>query len=163
MKNNVKRPEHPEQNRETSVLYSLAGMMKDAVTTIVVAASVLVIAGCLYMNIKERMIGDMAFAFGYKPVFIESGSMEPMIRTGAVILLKKADYSDVKAGDIITFDTDRGLVTHRFMGIDETALREGEEACLITKGDANAITDPERLDPKRIRGKVAAIFNPWWR
>ena len=36
MKNNVKRPEHPEQNRETSVLYSLAGMMKDAVTTIVV-------------------------------------------------------------------------------------------------------------------------------
>ncbi|MBQ1424306.1 MAG: signal peptidase I [Lachnospiraceae bacterium] len=138
----------------------LAGMMKDAVAAIIVTASILVIAGCLYMNVKERMIGDMAFAFGYKPVFIESGSMEPVIHTGAVILLKKADYSEVKTGDVITFVTGRGYVTHRLVGVDEAALREGRSACLITKGDANSVIDPERLDPEMIRGKVAVIFNP---
>lgn len=135
-------------------------MVLDAMMTVITAAAVFAAACCLSMIVREKMTGEMAFAFGYKPVIIESGSMEPVIRTGAYVLLKKADYTEVKEGDIITFYTDRGYVTHRLAGIDEGALGRGEEAYLITRGDANRIEDHERLAPSQIRGKVTLILNP---
>ncbi len=132
----------------------------DAIMTVITAAAVFTAACCIYMIVQEKMTGEMAFAFGYKPVIIESGSMEPVIRTGAYVLLKKADYTEVKEGDIITFYTERGYVTHRLVGIDEGAYGRDEEACLITRGDANRIEDHERLRPSQIRGKVTLILNP---
>ena len=139
---------------------SVFRLLTDAIMTVVTSAACLVIASCLYMAVRERLTGEMTFAFGYKPVIIESGSMEPAIQTGACVLLKQADYSEIKEGDIITFHTDRGYVTHRLIGIDERAFRKGTEAFLITKGDANRIEDPERLAPEQIRGRVTHILNP---
>lgn len=135
-------------------------LMADALMTVVTAAAVLTVFSCLWMTISEHATGEMAFAFDLKPVMIESGSMEPVIKTGAYVLLKKADYSEVREGDIITFETERGYVTHRLVGIDERAFSAGEDDFLITKGDANRIEDPELLSPARIRGRVIHILNP---
>ena len=139
---------------------NLCRVAADAILTVITAAACLVMACCIYMAVREHITGEMTFAFGYKPVMIETGSMEPSIQTGAYVLLKKADYSEVREGDIITFYTDRGYVTHRLVGIDEKAFTKGEEAFLITRGDANRIEDPERLDPAQIRGRVTHILNP---
>ena len=135
-------------------------LMTDALMTVVTAAAILTVISCLWMTITEHATGEMAFAFDLKPVMIESGSMEPVIRTGAYVLLKRADYSEVKEGDIITFETERGYVTHRLVGIDERAFSAGEDDFLITKGDANRVEDPELLSPARIRGRVIRILNP---
>ena len=83
-----------------------------------------------------------------------------MIRTGALVLLKEADYSEIEEGDIITFETAGGYVTHRLLGVDGAAAAKGAEACLITGGDANPIVDPERLAPAMIKGKITGILNP---
>ena len=38
---------------------------------------------------------------GFRPVIVLSGSMEPAIQTGDMILLHKADSSQLKEGDVI--------------------------------------------------------------
>lgn len=71
--------------------------------------------------------------FGYKGYTVVSGSMEPKIAVGDFIIVKMDPYDDVNKKDIITFQYNQELVTHRVM--DRTA--EG----LVTKGDANNIQD----------------------
>lgn len=75
------------------------------------------------------------FCFGIQPYVVESGSMEPTIETGSVCFInKRANYEDMKVGDIIAFSLDTGkFATHRVNAITE----EGIE----TKGDANKVAD----------------------
>lgn len=71
--------------------------------------------------------------FGYKGYTVVSGSMEPEIAVGDFIIIEMDPYEEVKKEDVITFQYNQELVTHRV--IDKTA--EG----LVTKGDANNIQD----------------------
>ncbi len=75
------------------------------------------------------------FCFGVQPYVVESGSMEPTIKTGSVCFInKKADYNEMHEGDIIAFEIDSGaFATHRIAAITD----EGFE----TKGDANSARD----------------------
>ena len=75
-------------------------------------------------------------AFGYKVMTVLSGSMEPTLRTGGVVLSRTVSPVDAKLGDIVTFhDPSRGneLVTHRLRRIK---INDGK-AYMVTRGDAN--------------------------
>lgn len=76
--------------------------------------------------------------FGITPYIVESGSMEPVIHTGAVAFINTKD-TEIEVGNIVTYavgnDTGK-LVTHRVV------RQDGEQ--WITKGDAN---DTEDLTP----------------
>ena len=130
----------------------------DLASLLLTAASAVLLAVCLSMALREKMTGELSFFFGYKPVYIESGSMEPSIRTGEVILIKKCGYENIREGDILLFRTGQGYAAHRFVGIDREALMAGQSSYLITKGDANSIEDPDRLDPEMIEGKVVKLW-----
>ncbi|AEB30256.1 type I signal peptidase [Carnobacterium sp. 17-4] len=71
--------------------------------------------------------------FGYKGYTVVSGSMEPKIAVGDFIIVKMDPFDNVNKKDIITFQYNQELVTHRV--VDRTA--DG----LVTKGDANNIQD----------------------
>ncbi len=76
--------------------------------------------------------------------FVETGSMEPTIRTGdGFVAIPTAVSGDVQEGDVITFDAEEieggGLTTHRVVG-------EGERG-YITRGDANPFTDQDNNEP----------------
>lgn len=75
------------------------------------------------------------FCFGIQPYVVESGSMEPTIKTGSVCLInQRAKYEDVQVGDIIAFKLDTGdYATHRV----KTITNEG----IITQGDKNIAED----------------------
>ena len=76
---------------------------------------------------------------------IQSGSMEPTIHIGDVILIQP-DNSYQK-NDVVTFtDSEGRTVTHRI--IEETP--QG----FITKGDANQTPDPRTVAQSSIQGKV---------
>ena len=80
----------------------------------------------------------------YQMFFVRSGSMSGTFETGDMILLTKANASDLKPRDIITFDRpDKPgtLVTHRIVSIETNA--EGRQ--FVTKGDANDAPDPWRV------------------
>lgn len=114
---------------------------------------------CLRMAVMEKRSGELQFICGMKPVYIVSGSMEPTIMTGAVILIEEADEAGrIQPGDIITFRGRGGYVTHRLIGEDAEAKAE-QKPYLITKGDHNRVEDFERLSAEDVVGKVVLIWN----
>ena len=88
---------------------------------------------------------------GYEIRIVQSGSMEPELLTGSVVLIQPRDRYEV--GDIITFgqETSRSIpTTHRIIGDNII----GGELAYITKGDANEEADIEPVRLREVRGKV---------
>lgn len=80
------------------------------------------------------IVGIIVLRLIFTPVIIQTGSMEPKLPVGTIVLIKQSD--DLKPGDIITFreDTAIGVTTHTFIGY-------ADDGSLRTKGDANPEPD----------------------
>lgn len=89
----------------------------------------------------------------YKPMIVTSNSMEPTIMTGAIILVERCDYEDVKVRDIITFwSPDLGSFnTHRVVQVGEDYL--------ITEGDNALGYDYLPVISSNFYGRVSHIWN----
>ena len=84
-----------------------------------------------------------------KPYVVLSGSMEPELPVGSVILT--TTHPDrIGTQDVITYRAGQQLVTHRVSRI------EGES--LFTKGDANPSEDPCPVKADQIAGKVISCI-----
>lgn len=100
---------------------------------VVILASVLPIPGKLELKI------------------VQSGSMEPTIKTGSLVVIKPAD--SYKVGDIITFGKDTKTevpTTHRIVA-DRV---ESGVMIYSTKGDANEDKDTREVRQNEIIGKT---------
>ena len=80
--------------------------------------------------------------FGFRIYRVISGSMQPALQIGDVIIIKKANNYVEK--DIITYDNGLTTITHRIKSIN------GDE--IITEGDANDAPD-KPITKDRILGK----------
>ncbi len=80
-----------------------------------------------------------------EPFIVLSGSMEPAIPTGSIVLADK-NSEDINVGDIIAFRRGDISVTHRVSGIDD-------DGNFITKGDANETKDPAPVAREQVIGK----------
>lgn len=98
------------------------------------------------------------FSVGVFPVYpsvIATGSMEPEIKPGDVILVEKVkdmdDINALKIDDIIQFQRDGVLISHRVIEI-----KDSEESGLQfkTKGDNNPTPDTDLVKPQDIKGTV---------
>ncbi len=122
--------------------FNIARIIKNVVCWTMVAFLALAIV--VFMVTKMR--GDTPMVFGYSLHRIVSGSMEPTLQIGDVIINKQVtDTSDIAVGDIITFQGDsrfdKQKVTHRVL---VTPYNDGEGGMLlVTKGDANNTDDGE--------------------
>jgi signal peptidase I len=77
-------------------------------------------------------------ALGHRPYTVLSGSMEPVIGAGDLIVAQRIAPVGARIGDVVTFpDPSRGgkLVTHR---VRRLRASEGQ-AQFVTKGDANNV------------------------
>ena len=76
---------------------------------------------------------------GMQPLVVRSGSMEPTIETGSMILVKRIDAPAIKVGDVVAVERpDHSRVTHRVVAVQH----RGAAAELTLKGDANEDPDP---------------------
>lgn len=83
-------------------------------------------------------------AFGMNPYIVESGSMEPVIHTGAVAYIDFKDTS-IEVGDIVTYQLVNGqMVTHRVKAVTSEGY--------VFKGDANDATDAHIVTQDQIIG-----------
>ena len=90
-----------------------------------------------------KITGGTPKIFGHSLYRVSTGSMEPTLKVGDIILVKECEDWDLLEGDIITFNGKKGslegkIVTHRIV---KAPYKEGEEKFLVTKGDANSISD----------------------
>lgn len=85
--------------------------------------------------------------FGYSYLFVKSDSMLDYMKEGNLIIIKLND--SYKVGDVITFDEDGLLITHRIVSID------GDK--IITKGDVNNKNDSP-IEKKDVIGVVKKVI-----
>ncbi|NJI58593.1 signal peptidase I [Microbacterium oxydans] len=93
--------------------------------------------------------------FKVSPLIVVSGSMEPQIATGSLLLTVERPVGEVAVGDIVTVErTDgHGLVTHRV----ETVETIDGVITLTLKGDANTLADPVAYTPATVGAYLASI------
>jgi signal peptidase len=71
---------------------------------------------------------------GGRSLTVMSGSMEPALRVGDIVINSKVSPADVRVGDIVTFNDPEGtgkLITHR---VRRVRIADGT-AHMVTKGD----------------------------
>lgn len=95
--------------------------------------------------------------FGYRTILVVSGSMEPVIHTNSLCVIKYCNIEDIELGDIVLYRNDKlGMdIVHRAIekGIDNNKLT------LRTKGDANNSQDAMKIIEDSLYGKVVYIAN----
>lgn len=101
------------------------------------------------------------FCVGVFPVYpsvILTGSMEPLIMPGDVVLVHKISNEDeiyeLSKGDIINFKRGNIIITHR---IKEVFKDEAGNVSFETKGDNNNAVDEDKVQPNDIRGTVIKV------
>jgi signal peptidase len=83
-------------------------------------------------------------AFHARPLTVLSGSMEPTLATGDVVVAKRIRPVDARVGDVITYRSPGGaLITHRVRGIHA----HGGHFEVVTKGDANNAAEHWSIAP----------------
>lgn len=104
---------------------------------------IIIIVLCIPVTIPKAM--------GYEAYTVVSGSMEPEIPTGSLVLIKGTEAREVQAGDVIAFyggPDSNAIITHRVV---ENSVVMGE---FITKGDANEKEDMNPVAYSEFIGKV---------
>ncbi|WAA11839.1 signal peptidase I SipW [Fervidibacillus halotolerans] len=104
----------------------------------------------LFFLISAKLTGGEPNFFGYQLKAVLSGSMEPGIKTGSLIVVEPVEKTDqFKKNDIITFINENNLlVTHRITEV----IHNGDQVLYRTRGDNN---DSEDLNPVRSQNVVA--------
>ncbi len=87
---------------------------------------------------------ETAGILGYNYKTVLTGSMEPAIPVGSIVITKEQSSYEIE--DIISFQEKGSVITHRIISIDRERY--------ITKGDANNVADTEEVQQKQILGKV---------
>lgn len=86
--------------------------------------------------------------FGYTIFEVASGSMEPTLYTNDVILIKLTK-DNLNQGDVIAFNNENAIITHRILLIDGDTL--------TVKGDNNNTIDMP-IKKNQIIGKVIKVY-----
>ena len=82
--------------------------------------------------------------WGYHPLVIVSGSMEPILKVGGLMYYEKIDIDNFEKGDILVYRTEEHIVSHRVV--------KKMNSSFITKGDVNNTVDGE-VSSKSVLGR----------
>jgi signal peptidase len=91
---------------------------------------------------------------GSQTYSVLTSSMAPKYPPGTFLVVKPAEFDQLKVGDVVTFQIESGrpeVITHRITGF--TASQDGERL-LRTQGDNNDVADPDPVREVQVRGKL---------
>ena len=111
-------------------------------------------AGYIFVTVMRAGKDTVPSVFGFSFLQVATGSMEPTIETGTMIVVRQTDAAAIKVGDVICFyssdPTIHGIPnTHRVVRIEE----ENGRTAFITMGDAIGVEDPYPVYPEQLIGK----------
>ena len=97
--------------------------------------------------VMPRLVGGHAYA-------VMSGSMQPALDPGSVVVVRPIDVEDIDVGSVITFQIEPGepgVATHRVVS---QGMHDSEGPIFRTQGDANGATDRHWVRPVQVKGEV---------
>jgi signal peptidase len=119
------------------------GLRPAAVLRVVVAAVLVTVAGLVFLALAPRLVG-------FQGHVVVSGSMEPRLSPGDVVLTRPVLPQDLQPGQVLLFPDPEGtdrLLLHRLVSFDE----RGD---LITRGDANQSNDSTHVPASSVIGEA---------
>ncbi len=123
------------------------------------------LAGLTLLVIVASFVPKVDCLLGsYRPLLVLTGSMEPSVPVGSLVVIRDVDPDTVRVGDVVTyrltsrsgFDTegyDTPYLTHRVKSVENHA--SGPR--FITQGDANTTPDPLEVSPTQLLGRVVLV------
>lgn len=109
---------------------------------VLLAAVVAVNAALLFSRFVLKQ--EPPHMFGFYPMFVATGSMEPDLPAGSVVVAHAQE--EYQMGDVISFRQGGAVVTHRIVEVTAEGYR--------TAGDANNAPDRETVPATAVLGKV---------
>ena len=125
--------------------------MKKAVEYLGLTIVILLMAAAVFTYVGPH--------FGLRVDAVLSGSMEPELKVGSMVVTRSVEAETVEVGDIITFHPStvgENLITHRVIGIGHSSSLYFE-----TMGDANEDPDPFTVPARNLVGKIS-LHIPYW-
>ncbi len=104
----------------------------------------------LYQKIIKRE--ENVNLLGYRLYIVSSGSMQPNLEIGDIVVAKETNEENINNNDIITFVDESGnTITHRVI---DTIIKDGKKY-YQTRGDNNNSNDVGLVAIENIKGKYA--------
>lgn len=130
--------------------------VKTIVRTALLSVAALIVGLNVYTMNASRLAGDLVpMPFGVGATVVLSGSMEPTLSTGDLLII--AEQESYGVDDVVVFQSNRMAVVHRIIEIKEETVEgeDGEEIQMIaiTQGDANNTPD-DPIQLSQIKGTV---------
>ena len=118
--------------------------IKTVIRIALLVLAALIIGLNIYSINASRLAGNsVPMPFGVGAAVVLSGSMEPELSVGDLLIVRESAYYEV--GDVIVFQDGKTAVTHRIVSIFDDEV--------ITRGDANN-TDDSPITYSQIKGEV---------
>lgn len=121
----------------------------DIITSIVLISLFIYTSFNLY---KTYTTEEDVFFFGYKPIFMQTDVMEPNINRYDLVLIKKANFEDIKIGSIVYYDSSEHSKSI------EKVTRKTDEG-FRTKNEINARESLQVLTEDEFIGLALYLFN----
>lgn len=122
-----------------------------SVRAVTVLTRLSIVLGGVALTISMGLIALLPNV-GARAMIVTSGSMEPTINVGGLVIVEEVDPETITVGDVVTYRgyASGGLTTHRV--IDRRIV--GERLHFRTQGDANDTPDVDLAPAEGVFGKV---------
>lgn len=112
---------------------------------------IILILICNIVLIMQKMMNptEIPNLLGYKSFIIVSGSMEPNLNIGDMVIIRETKQEKLQKDDIITFSENGNAITHRIVDI----INEEGKIRYQTKGDNNNAVDADLVKYENVEGK----------
>ena len=110
----------------------------------------MVISVTLFLGVVILLVSGL---FNYKMIAIGSDSMNPVYYRGDAVIYEKVEPSKIENGDILVFEYNHAVITHRVINI----IEKNDVIFFETKGDNNTKADLELTSEEDVLGKVKYI------
>lgn len=122
----------------------------------VISVVIFILGLTIFVSVLRASAGKAPSVFGFSVLQVTSGSMEPEIPVGGIVVVRKAKPESLKVGDVISFysndiDISGKVNTHRIIEIKQS---ESGEKIFRTKGDANEYADTAAVFEIDLVGKM---------
>lgn len=124
------------------------------------SAVIFIVGFAVFISVLSASAGKAPSVFGFSVFQVQTGSMEPEIPIGGIVIVHKTKPSALKVGDVISFYSNDTKIsgkinTHRIVEIKNS---ESGERIFRTKGDANDSVDTAAVFEIDLIGKVIVNF-----
>lgn len=126
---------------------------KKQISNILSICLILFFISVISSSFITKQITGKSTVFGYKPFYIMSESMDPVIKVGHIVISKPINANDIDIGDIIAYKTPSKTVIHRVIKINDDETYE-------FKGDNNKTQIPSdiHVTANQIQYKIVKIL-----